>query len=135
MNNTKNKKFPLYIGIGIILLLLLLRFCLFYLRSDGFSGLSMLLPVLLLCFIASALCTSGFFAAWVYQDCEKRGEDPILWALVVFIATPFIGLLLYFLRRSEIKRPARPVDIRFHCGQTTVKNAEHQSKRRITTLW
>ena len=103
MNNTKNKKFPLYIGIGIILLLLLLRFCLFYLRSDGFSGLSMLLPVLLLCFIASALCTSGFFAAWVYQDCEKRGEDPILWALVVFIATPFIGLLLYFLRRSEIK--------------------------------
>ena len=45
MNNTKNKKFPLYIGIGIILLLLLLRFCLFYLRSDGFSGLSMLLPV------------------------------------------------------------------------------------------
>ncbi len=103
MNNTKNKKFPLSIGIGIILLLLLLRFCLFYLRSDGFSGLSMLLPVLLLCFIAAALCTSGFFAAWVYQDCRKRGDDPILWAVVVFIATPFIGLLLYFLRRSEIK--------------------------------
>ena len=103
MNNTKNKKFPLYIGIGIILLLLLLRFCLFYLRSDGFSGLFMLLPVLLLCFIAAALCTSGFFAAWVYQDCRRRGDDPILWAVIVFIATPFIGLLLYFLRRSEIK--------------------------------
>ena len=27
----------------------------------------------------------------------------MLWAIVVFIATPFIGLLIYFLRRSEIK--------------------------------
>ena len=103
MKNIKNKKILLYIGILIILLLIFLRFGLFFLKSDGFSGLSMLLPALLLCFIIFALCTSDFFSAWVYQDCKKRGDDPILWALVVFIATPFIGLLIYFLRRSEIK--------------------------------
>ena len=103
MNNTKKNRLPLYIGIPVILLLIFLRFGLYFLKSDGFSGLSMLLPILLLCFILFALCTCAFFAAWVYQDCKKRGDDPVLWAIVVFIATPFIGLLIYFLRRSEIK--------------------------------
>ena len=103
MNHTKKNKLPLYIGIPVILLLIFLRFGLYFLKSDGFSGLSMMLPILLLCFILFALCTCGFFAAWVYQDCKKRGDDPVLWAIVVFIATPFIGLLIYFLRRSEIK--------------------------------
>lgn len=103
MNKTRKNKLLLYIGIPVILLLVFLRFGLYFLKSDGFSGLSMLLPILLLCFILFALCTSAFFAAWVYQDCKKRGDDPILWAIVVFIATPFIGLLIYFLRRSEVK--------------------------------
>lgn len=103
MNNTKKNRIPLYIGSLVILLLIFLRFGLYFLKSDGFSGLSMLLPILLLCSILFALCTSTFFAAWVYQDCKKRDDDPVLWAIVVFIATPFIGLLIYFLRRSEIK--------------------------------
>ena len=103
MNNTKKNRLPLYIGIPVILLLIFLRFGLYFLKSDGFSGLSMLLPILLLLFILFALCTAAFFAAWVYQDCKKRGDDPVLWAIVVFIATPFMGLLIYFLRRSEIK--------------------------------
>jgi hypothetical protein len=102
VNNTKKNRLPLYIGIPVILLLIFLRFGLYFLKSDGFSGLSMLLPILLL-FILFALCTAAFFAAWVYQDCKKWGDDPVLWAIVVFIATPFIGLLIYFLRRSEIK--------------------------------
>ncbi len=103
MNNANKNKLPLYIGILVILLLIFLRFGMFYLKSDGFSGLSMLLPVLLLCFILFALCTSAFFSAWVYQDCKKRGDDAVLWTIVVFAATPFMGLLVYFLHRSEIK--------------------------------
>ncbi len=104
MKHTKKNRLVFSIGILVILLLILLRFGLYFLRSDGFSGLSMLLPLLLLCFILFALCTSAFFAAWVYQDCKKRGDDPVLWTIVVFIATPFIGLILYFLRRPEIKK-------------------------------
>lgn len=84
-------------------MLIFLRFGLYFLKSDGFSGLSRLLPVLLLCFIIFALCTSAFFAAWVYQDCKRRDDDPVLWAIIVFAATPFIGLLVYFLRRSGIQ--------------------------------
>lgn len=103
MNNMKKNNLLLYIGLPVVILLVLMRFGLYYLKSDGFSGLSMPLPVLLLCFILFALCTSAFFAAWVYQDCESRGEDPVLWAIVVFAVTPLIGLLIYFLRRSEIK--------------------------------
>ena len=103
MNNTKKNRLPFYIGIPVILLLICLRFGLYFLKSDGFSGLSRLLPVLLLCFIIFALCTSAFFAAWVYQDCKRRDDDPVLWAIIVFAATPFIGLLVYFLRRSGIQ--------------------------------
>lgn len=119
MNNAKKNMLPIYIGIPVILTLIFLRFGLYFLKSDGFSGLSMLLPVLLLCFILFALCTSAFFAAWVYQDCKRRGDDPVLWAIVVFAATPFIGLLIYFLRRSEIKRicPA--------CGQLISVKAKY----------
>lgn len=111
MKHEKKYKYSFLIGIPVILLIILLRFSIYFLRSDGFSGLSMLLPVLLLGFILFALCTFAFFAAWVYQDCKRRGDDPVLWAVVVFAATPFMGLLIYFLHRSEIRRIC-PV-----CGQ------------------
>ncbi|MCX4315641.1 MAG: zinc ribbon domain-containing protein, partial [Lachnospiraceae bacterium] len=74
MNHTNKNKFLFYIGILVILLLVFLRFGLYFLKSDGFSGLSMLLPILLLCFILFALCTSAFFAAWVYQIANQRRE-------------------------------------------------------------
>lgn len=103
MSPSKKNRFLLFAGILAVLLLILLRFGLYFLKSDGFSGLSASLPILLLGFLLFALCTSSCFAAWVYQDCKSRNDDPVLWAVIVFAATPFIGLLIYFLRRSEIK--------------------------------
>lgn len=125
------KKFPLYLAIPIVVLLILLRLGLYFIKSDGFSGLSIFLPLLLVLFIIFAICTASFFSAWVYQDCKKRADDPILWAIIVFITTPFIGLLIYFLRRSEIKQscPACGHRISFkanyceECG-TPIKNKE-----------
>ena len=104
MKHTKNRKLLLYITVGAIFLLVFLRFGLFFLKSEGFSGLSVGIPLLLLGVVIFALCTSGFLAAWVYEDCGKRGDDPILWAIVVLVATPLIGWMIYFLRRPEIKR-------------------------------
>lgn len=103
INNNQSKKL-LYFSILIVLAFIILRFVLFYFRSDGFSGLSIILPILAALIIVFGLLTSGCFAAWVYQDCKKRDDDGILWAVIVFVTTPFIGLLLYFLRRSEIKQ-------------------------------
>ncbi len=103
MKQTKKTSLLVSLGILAVLVLVFLRLGLFFIKSDGFSGLSMLLPVLLIGFILSALCTSALFAAWVYQDCKKRGGDPVLWAVIVFAVTPFIGLLVYFLSRSEIR--------------------------------
>lgn len=104
MKHTKNRKLLLYITVGAIFLLVFLRFGLFFLKSEGFSGLSVGIPLLLLGVVIFAFCTSGFLAAWVYEDCGKRGDDPILWAIVVLVATPLIGWMIYVLRRPEIKR-------------------------------
>ena len=104
MKHTKNRKLLLYITVGAIFLLVFLRFGLFFLKSEGFSGLSVGIPLLLFGVVIFAFCTSGFLAAWVYEDCGKRGDDPILWAIVVLVATPLIGWMIYFLRRPEIKR-------------------------------
>lgn len=119
------------IAIPAVLLLIVLRFVWFYFKSDGLSGLSILPPLLMFGTFFFALLTSGFFAAWVYQDCKKRGDDGVLWAAIVFIVTPFIGLLLYFLRRSEIKQPCpsceHRISLRVHycenCG-TKIENLE-----------
>ncbi len=100
----KFNKIPIFLCFGVIALLIFMRFGIFFLKSDGFNGLSMLLPALLLCVILSAFCASGFFAAWVYHDCKRSGDDPVLWAIVILIATPFIGLLIYFFRRPQIKK-------------------------------
>ena len=140
MNTAKKNSFPLYIGILVILSFILLRFGFYFLKSDGFSGLSILLPVLLLCFILSALCTSAFFASWVYQDCNRRGDDPVLWAVVVFVSTPFIGLLIYFLRRPELKTicPAcgHPISLKANyceeCGTRIKKEDERTMEKQGT---
>jgi len=93
-----------YIGIPVLLSAIVFRFVLFYFRSDGFSGMSMIFPLLAIGILIFALITSGFFAAWVYQDCKKRNDDGILWAVIIFITTPLIGLLIYFLCRCEMKQ-------------------------------
>ncbi len=93
-----------YIGIPVLLSAIVIRFVLFYFRSDGFSGMSMIFPLLAIGILIFALITSVFFAAWVYQDCKKRNDDGILWAVIIFITTPLIGLLIYFLRRCEMKQ-------------------------------
>ena len=96
-------KLSVEIAVSIIILILGIRFWIYYVRSDGFSGMSPLLPLLSIITFASFLLMSCSFAAWVYQDCKRRNEDGILWATIVIFATPFIGLLLYFLRRPEMK--------------------------------
>lgn len=119
MNHRKKNGRLLYGGILVIFLLVFLRIGLYFWKSDGFNGLSMQFLALLSGFILFAQCTSVFFAAWVYQDCKRRGDDPVLWAVVVFAVTPFVGLLIYFLRRPECKRSCPA------CGQRISVKAKY----------
>lgn len=111
-----------------------------FLSNGGFSGLSMLYPVLIFCFSFFALCASAFFSAWVYQDCKRRGDDPVLWAVVVFVVSPFIGLLIYFLRRSEVKTVCPACGHRIlvtsnyceECGTKIEKEDNHRMEKQGT---
>lgn len=105
--NKNAGKLVAYIGVPIVILVIILRFVIFSFRSGGFSGISVVFPLLAAGSLIFALLMSVFFAAWVYRDCRKRNDDGILWAAVTFIATPFIGLLVYFLRRSEVKQSCK----------------------------
>ena len=78
MKQITNKKLWFCLGILAAILLVFARFGLYFWKIGGFSGLSILLPVLLFCAIVSGICTSAFYGAWVYRDCEKRGDDPLL---------------------------------------------------------
>ena len=120
MKENKNiGKLLVMIGIPVAALLLLLRFGLFYLKSDGLSGVSLGYPLLVIGILMFALLMSGSFAAWVYEDCRGRGDDGILWAILIVITTPLIGLLVYFLRRPEVKRACAS------CGHPVSLNANY----------
>ena len=73
MNKNIGKIF-VYIGIPVVLLIIVLRLVLFYFRSNGFSGMSLIFPLLAAGILIFALLMSSFFAAWVYQDCRKRNR-------------------------------------------------------------
>ena len=47
-----------------------------------------------------------FVCFWVYKDANKRGENGVLWALIVLVLG-IIGLIIYFLLVRS-KKPAPP---------------------------
>jgi len=48
-----------------------------------------------------------FVCFWVYKDANKRGENGVLWALIVLLVLGIIGLIIYFLLVRS-KKPAPP---------------------------
>lgn len=56
---------------------------------------------LLLFGILFALLFVFFVCLWVYKDCEVRGEHKFLWPLIVFFASPIVGLIIYLICRKE----------------------------------
>ncbi|HBR92698.1 MAG TPA: hypothetical protein DEA90_00860 [Opitutae bacterium] len=67
--------------------------------------------ILMLTFMVFGLCALAFWL-WMLVDCLKnedsKGNDKILWTLVI-ILTNWIGALIYFfVRRPERKRNQSP---------------------------
>ncbi len=46
-------------------------------------------------------------AIWVYKDAKKRGENAVLWLLVVLL-TGIIGLIVYLIVRKSEQPPPPP---------------------------
>lgn len=118
IGRNKNKIILLFVAVAFALPIVL-RLGLYFFRRNGFSGLSILTPILLLCVCIFGFCMSLCFALWVYEDCKRRGDDGLLWAVVVFIATPFIALVIYFLRRLEVKKVCK------ECGHKIAMKAKY----------
>ena len=78
MKNTDNNKLLFYIGIPVIFLLIILRFGITYIRSDGFNGLSLILPIQLLCVIIFAFCS---LVMTVFLPSGLEGVVPVLLGL------------------------------------------------------
>lgn len=93
-----------YIGILLVLLLGVVIFAVGHFRTEGYEGISISILLLLAGVIIFSLLMAVSFAAWVYEDCLKRGEDGVLWAILIFVTGTFLGVLLYLLRRSDVKR-------------------------------
>lgn len=124
------------VAIAAVALLILLRLAFFFFGSDGISGLSLLFPLLLIGIFVFSLLMSVLFAAWVYHDCKMRGDDGVLWAAVVCFTTPFIGLLLYFLRRSELKRNCAACNhpVTFHAKFCEECGTKIETTEEMTTM-
>ena len=80
------------------------RFAVFFAVSDGFSGIAIAVPLFLLGGILFWLFMSVFFGAWVYQDCRKRGDDPVLWVIIIF-SQPYDRASDIFLKAAGNQKP------------------------------
>ncbi len=89
-------KILVYIGIPIVLLMIALRFVLYYFKSDGFNGMSLMFPLLIMGVFIFALFMSGFFAAWVYQDCRKEMMTVFFGQSLLFSLRRLLGCLFIF---------------------------------------
>ncbi|MDO5714149.1 MAG: PLDc N-terminal domain-containing protein [Tissierellia bacterium] len=52
-------------------------------------------PILIIMFLG--ILSQIFFCIWVYKDATKRGENGVLWLLLIIFVPNLLGLLLYFL--------------------------------------
>lgn len=95
--------------ISVIMVALLVLLFVFLVKSDVF-GDSLLAPALMFISLAAALCIYAFICMWVYQDCMKRGENSILWMLIILVASPVIALIIYLITRREEQHPC------IYCG-------------------
>ncbi len=62
-------------------------------------------------------------AVFVYKDSKKRGMEPILWTLIVFLVPNFIGLIIYLVVRNTHKTNPYMNNLKCrNCGTPIQKN-------------
>lgn len=95
-------KFKKYFIIGIVFILLIVFFMIgIGIATGEYTGLSPLAVTLLLGSFIFALVFFGCICTWVYKDSVIRGQNGFLWALIMLVTTPFVGLIVYFISRKD----------------------------------
>lgn len=97
-----NEKIIKIIGIGAVLIFLTITVKGIFkavILGNNFPWTTFFLIGIIIFFLLSYI----FFSLWIYQDCKIRKEDGILWVVVMWLTSPLIGLLIYFLKRPAPK--------------------------------
>jgi len=139
MNDTTKGKKYIVIGIVAVFILISARMAIYFGQNDVFNSSIGMSPLAITLLIGGFLCAFMFPACictWVYKDSISRGENGLLWALIVFVTTPFVGLIVYFINRKEEKTTCKNCGHRInkkanYCEHCSVKN-ENQEEYTMT---
>ncbi|KLU70267.1 MAG: hypothetical protein RHS_3928 [Robinsoniella sp. RHS] len=99
MTSDKKKKYMI-IGIVVLFAAIVIRAAAWGMK-EGIGGISLLAAGLLIIGLLCALLVYVCICIWIYRDCAKRGENGVLWMIIVFIATPILGIIIYMITRGE----------------------------------
>ncbi len=128
MNSDKKKKY-IIIGIVILIAAIILRVAIWGV-TEGIGTISLLAGGLLFGGLLCALLVYVCICIWIYRDCMKRGENGLLWMIIVFIATPILGLIIYMVTRGENRILCRSCGYRIRQSARYCENCGEENQGR-----
>lgn len=128
MNSDKKKKY-IIIGIVILIAAIILRVAIWGV-TEGIGTISLLAGGLLFGGLLCALLVYVCICIWIYRDCMKRGGNGLLWMIIVFIATPILGLIIYMVTRGENRILCRNCGYRIRQSARYCENCGEENQGR-----
>lgn len=104
MENKSEKYF--LIGCGAIILVIIGIASIFmFLGQIGNAGIPLGIVALIVAAVIFAFLFKACLSFWVYKDAITRGENGIMWGLVVFFVSSILVLIIYLIARKEKSVP------------------------------
>lgn len=128
MTSDKKKKYMI-IGIVVLFAAIVIRAAAWGMK-EGIGGISLLAAGLLIVGLLCALLVYVCICIWIYRDCAKRGENGLLWMIIVFIATPILGIIIYMITRGENRILCRYCGYRIKASARYCENCGKENQGR-----
>lgn len=128
MTSDKKKKYMI-IGIVVLFAAIVIRAAAWGVK-EGIGGISLLAAGLLIIGLLCALLIYVCICIWIYRDCAKRGENGLLWMIIVFIATPILGIIIYMITRGENRILCRYCGYRIKASARYCENCGEENQGR-----
>lgn len=128
MTSDKKKKYMI-IGIVVLFAAIVIRAAAWGMK-EGIGGISLLAAGLLIVGLLCALLVYVCICIWIYRDCAKRGENGLLWMIIVFIATPILGIIIYMITRGENRVLCRYCGYRIKASARYCENCGEENQGR-----